>query len=75
MNGLKWFILYGLIWYFPVVNWYASVLGDANRFRYPADMILLGILVSYLAFLTQGRKKRLQAETKSTYNNRQQEEV
>jgi len=67
LAGLKWFMLYGLIWYFPVVNWYASVLGDANRFRYPADTILLGLLVSYLAFLAQGRKKLQPAEAESTH--------
>ncbi|MGI6306188.1 MAG: hypothetical protein ACOXZQ_10005 [Bacteroidales bacterium] len=46
--GLQWLMIYGLIWYFPVVNWYANVLGDANRFRYPADMLLAGLFVSYL---------------------------
>ena len=65
--GLQWLMIYGLIWYFPVVNWYASVLGDANRFRYPADTILLGLLVSYLAFLAQGRKKLQPAEAESTH--------
>lgn len=53
--GLHWFMVYGLIWYFPVINWYANVLGDANRFRYPADMLLAGLFVSYL-FLLSGRK-------------------
>jgi len=46
--GLRWLMIYGLIWYFPVVNWYANVLGDANRFRYPADMLLTGLFVCYL---------------------------
>ena len=46
--GLQWLMIYGLIWYFPVVNWYANVLGDANRFRYPTDMLLAGLFVSYL---------------------------
>ena len=44
-------MLYGLIWYFPVVNWYANVLGDANRFRYPADLIIIGLFVSYVFYL------------------------
>ena len=41
--GLKWIIIYAVIWYFPVVNFYAIVLGDANRFRYPADMLIIGL--------------------------------
>ncbi len=66
VSGLKWFVLYGLIWYFPVVNWYASVLGDANRFRYPADMILLGLLVTFLSFPVRGRRKLPPAEAETT---------
>ena len=49
-QSLQWIILYGIIWYFPVVNWYANVLGDANRFRYPADMIITGLFISYVWF-------------------------
>jgi hypothetical protein len=45
-NGLEWILLYGIIWYFPVVNWYANVLGDANRFRYPADMLIIALFVA-----------------------------
>jgi 4-amino-4-deoxy-L-arabinose transferase-like glycosyltransferase len=44
-------VLYGLIWYFPAVNWYANVLGDANRFRYPADMVIIGIFVTFCFFI------------------------
>ena len=47
--GMKWIIIYGVIWYFPVVNCYASVLGDANRFRYPADMVIIGLFTVYCA--------------------------
>lgn len=47
-RSLEWIILYGIIWYFPVVNWYANVLGDANRFRYPADMVITGLFISYI---------------------------
>jgi hypothetical protein len=50
-KGLQWIMVYGLIWYFPVVNWYANVLGDANRFRYPADMVIIGLFVSYCWYL------------------------
>jgi hypothetical protein len=61
-GGLKWFVLYGLIWYFPVVNWYASVLGDANRFRYPADLVLIGLAVSYLFLAVERIRKTRTAE-------------
>jgi hypothetical protein len=59
-NGLEWILLYGLIWYFPVINWYANVLGDANRFRYPADMIIIALFVAlsfrfYRRMLQQGK--------------------
>jgi hypothetical protein len=47
--GMKWIIIYGVIWYFPVVNCYASVLGDANRFRYPADMVIIGLFTVFCA--------------------------
>jgi len=56
-QGLQWIMVYGLIWYFPVINWYANVLGDANRFRYPADMIIIGLFVSYCWYL-YGRARR-----------------
>ncbi len=45
-NGLEWVLLYGIIWYFPAVNWYANVLGDANRFRFPADMVIIALFVA-----------------------------
>ena len=49
--GIYWIILYSLIWYFPVANWYANVLSDANRFRFPADSVIIGIFVWYCAYL------------------------
>ena len=49
--GMKWIIIYGVIWYFPVVNCYASVLGDANRFRYPADMLIIGLFATFCFYL------------------------
>ncbi len=50
-SGSHWLILYMLIWYFPLSNWYASVLGDANRFRFPADSVIIGIFICCCAFL------------------------
>jgi 4-amino-4-deoxy-L-arabinose transferase-like glycosyltransferase len=56
-SGSHWLILYMLIWYFPLSNWYASVLGDANRFRFPADSVIIGIFICCCAFLIQRIKK------------------
>lgn len=50
-QSLQWIIMYGIIWYFPIVNWYANVLGDANRFRYPADMLIIGVFVAFCFYL------------------------
>ena len=55
--GKMWFIIYGIIWYFPVVNTYAIVLGDANRFRFPADMLIIGIFVAFCFHLFRYRYK------------------
>lgn len=55
-NSLTWIIIYGAAWYFPAVNLYANVLGDANRFRYPADLILIGLAVSYICFMLRAKK-------------------
>jgi 4-amino-4-deoxy-L-arabinose transferase-like glycosyltransferase len=52
--GLKWILIYGVIWYFPAVNFYASVLGDANRFRYPADMVIIGLFTVFCAYFLRG---------------------
>ena len=52
--GLKWIIIYAVIWYFPVVNSYAIVLGDANRFRYPADMVIIGLFTVFCAHYLRG---------------------
>jgi 4-amino-4-deoxy-L-arabinose transferase-like glycosyltransferase len=57
-SGIYWIILYSLIWYFPLVNWYASVLGDANRFRFPADAVILGIFICYCSFIYRRIKTR-----------------
>ena len=46
-KGLLWVLLYSIIWYFPFINTYANVLGDANRFRYPADMLIIGLFVAF----------------------------
>jgi len=54
-EALPWLIMYGLIWYFPLANTYANVLGDANRFRYPADMVLIGLFISNLFLMLKGR--------------------
>lgn len=45
---LPWLFIYGLIWYFPIVNTYANVLSDANRFRYPADMLITALFIAYI---------------------------
>ena len=45
-KGVLWIIMYGMIWYFPAVNTYANVLNDANRFRFPADMLIIGLSVA-----------------------------
>lgn len=45
-KGLQWVMMYGLIWYFPVINTYVNVLGDANRFRFPADMLIIGLFAA-----------------------------
>ena len=42
-SGAPWVLVCGLIWYFPAVNLYAIVLSDANRFRYPADMLIISL--------------------------------
>lgn len=53
-KGMPMIFLYGLIWYFPAANTYANVLSDANRFRYPADMIITGLFV-IIVFKVVGR--------------------
>jgi 4-amino-4-deoxy-L-arabinose transferase-like glycosyltransferase len=45
-QGMPWIMMYAIIWYFPVINTYANVLSDANRFRFPADMLILGLFVA-----------------------------
>ncbi|MBE0676490.1 MAG: hypothetical protein IH591_17685, partial [Bacteroidales bacterium] len=48
---------------------YANVLGDANRFRYPADMVIIGLFVSYFWYLygltrrTDGNGERIAAQS------------
>lgn len=46
----KLVILYTFIWYFPVIHFYANVLNDANRFKFPAESIILGLGVYYFYF-------------------------
>lgn len=52
-EALPWLIMYGLIWYFPLANTYANVLGDANRFRYPADILITGLFISLIFLVRQ----------------------
>lgn len=54
-HGLKWLGVYAAIWYFPVINCYANVLSDANRFRYPADLLIIGIFSAFV-FSVMNRK-------------------
>jgi hypothetical protein len=42
------FILILLIGYFPIVHFYANVLGDANRFKFPAEPLITGLMLFYL---------------------------
>ena len=58
-NSANFIVFYGLIWYFPAVNWYANVLGDANRFRYPADMVIIGLFVTYCLYIVRTIKLRI----------------
>lgn len=64
-QGMPWIMVYGLIWYFPVVNWYANVLGDANRFRYPADMVIIGLFVFFVWHMAEGILKKVSIERKT----------
>ncbi len=56
-KGLKWLAVYAAIWYFPVINWYANVLSDANRFRYPADLIIIGLFIAFVFSLMNRKVK------------------
>ena len=40
--------LYTLIWYFPAIHFYANVLQDANRFKFPAEPIITSIFIIYI---------------------------
>jgi hypothetical protein len=51
VQGLRWIVLYAFIWYFPFINWYANVLGDANRFRYPADTLIIGLSFALFSWI------------------------
>ncbi|HUX57554.1 MAG TPA: hypothetical protein VMV77_11310 [Bacteroidales bacterium] len=57
-KSYKLIILYAFIWYFPVINFYANVLNDANRFKFPAESLILGLGVYYVsaAYLYLERK-------------------
>lgn len=57
-KALPWLFMYGLIWYFPLANTYANVMGDANRFRYPADMLITGLFVALIFLVRRWILKR-----------------
>lgn len=48
--NLEIFIVSSLIWYFPLVNFFANVLGDANRFKYPAESIIICLGIYFIWF-------------------------
>ena len=60
-------ILYFFIWYLPLINTYANVLGDAYRFKYPAESIILGLFVLIVT--------RLFSKYRSYFNNRTENKV
>jgi len=50
-------ILILIIAYFPMVHFYANVLGDANRFKFPSEPILIGLFLYYI-YLGMKRLKK-----------------
>jgi len=44
----KVFILIILISYFPVVHFYANVISDANRFKFPAEPLIIGLFIYFV---------------------------
>jgi hypothetical protein len=48
-----WFTLYAFIWYFPLINFYANVMGDANRFKYPTESIIIGIFIFQITLIVR----------------------
>lgn len=42
------FIISLFLWYFPLIHFYANVLGDATRFKFPAEPLIFGIFFYYL---------------------------
>lgn len=52
------FILCSLILYFPAINFFANVLNDANRFKYPSESIIFGIFVILAGKISAFKKFR-----------------
>lgn len=63
-NNFFWIAVYGLIWYFPLVNFYANVMNDANRFRYPVESVVLGLFLIVLAKFFSVLKKKYSFQSK-----------
>lgn len=42
------FLIIFMILYFPFVHFYANVLGDANRFKFPSEPLIFGLFIYYL---------------------------
>ena len=56
----KFFILIILVSYFPVVHFYANVISDANRFKFPAEPLIIGLFI-YFVYTGLGYfKKKIQ---------------
>ena len=51
--------LIALILYFPLINFLASTIADANRFKYPSEPLMLGMLVYYIYYFFNVRKKHV----------------
>lgn len=41
-------VLYSYLWYFPLVHVYANVMEDANRFKYPAESIIIIVFFIFM---------------------------
>lgn len=51
--------LIALILYFPFINFLVSTLSNANRFKYPSEPLMLGMLVYYIYYFFNVRKKHV----------------
>lgn len=47
-----------LIFYFPAINFLAATISDANRFKYPSEPLILGMLIYYIYYFFKRRKNR-----------------